>query len=62
MTDRTQRYVYFWNRPEGMSRKGQTCIVTARGKLNAIRVEFQDGFTMITHRHSVRKAKDTPND
>ena len=50
-------YVYFWNRPEGASRKGQPCKVTARDKMNSIRVEFEDGFRMITSRNSVRKEK-----
>ena len=48
------RYVYFWHRPEGASRKGQLCAVTARGKMNSIRVEFADGFRMITSRNAVR--------
>lgn len=52
-------YVYRWNRPDvgPRSRKGQPCAVTARGKMNSIRVEFADGFKMITSRYAVRKAR-----
>lgn len=50
-------YVYRWNRPEGAPRKGQPCAVTARGMMNSCRVEFPDGFVMITSRNAVRKAK-----
>lgn len=47
-------YVYFWHR---MDRKGQRCAVTARGKMNSCRVEFEDGFKAITSRNAIRKAK-----
>jgi hypothetical protein len=36
-------------------RFGQHCKVTARGRLNSIRVEFPDGFWVITSRWSVRR-------
>ncbi len=49
-----QLYVYFWNR---MGRKGQLCRVTARGKMNSVRVVFEDGYTAITSRHALRKPK-----
>jgi hypothetical protein len=45
-------YVFHWNR---QGRKGQPCKVTARGALKSIRVEFADGFVMITSRFAVRK-------
>jgi hypothetical protein len=45
-------YVFYWNR---LGRKGQRCKVTARGKLNSCRVEFEDGFVVITSRNAVRK-------
>lgn len=48
-----QIYRYAWNR---CGRKGQECIVTARGKLNSCRVEFKDGFVMITSRNALRKS------
>jgi|SRR3990167_4955348 len=37
------------------SRHGQRCRVTARGKMNSIRVEFEDGYRMITSRYAVRR-------
>jgi hypothetical protein len=48
-------YVWWWRfrLPE---RKGQRCRVTARGALNSIRVEFADGFWVITSRWAVRLA------
>ena len=45
-------FICDWNR---CGRNGQRCKVTARGKMNSIRVEFEDGFVMITSRHAVRK-------
>jgi hypothetical protein len=51
-------YVFYWNRHSGgMNRKGLTCRVTARGKMNSCRVEFADGYVMITSRNAIRKAK-----
>jgi len=38
-------------------RKGQRCKVLARGKMNSILVEFEDGFRVITSRYAVRKEK-----
>lgn len=49
-------YVYFWHR---MNRKGQRCAVTARGKMNSCRVQFEDGFVAITSRNAIRKAPAT---
>lgn len=46
-------YVYRWDRH---GRKGQHCRVTARGKMNSCRVEFDDGFVMITSRNAIKKA------
>jgi hypothetical protein len=36
-------------------RKGQTCRVLARGKLNSCLVEFADGTRVVTSRWAVRK-------
>ena len=47
-------YIYRWNR---CGRKGQRCMVTARGTLNSCRVVFEDGFVMITSRNAIKKAK-----
>ena len=46
-------YIYRWNR---CGRKGQACKVTARGSLNSARVEFEDGFVMITSRNALKRA------
>ena len=56
MHDTAFPYVYAWNRPEDAPRKGQRCSVTARGKMNSIRVEFEDGFIMITSGNAIRRA------
>jgi hypothetical protein len=45
-------YVYRWNR---QGRKGQPCWLTARGALNSIRIEFADGYVMITSGNAIRK-------
>lgn len=37
-------------------RKGERCAVTARGKMNSIRVVFADGYTMITSGNAIRRA------
>lgn len=50
----TYPYIYRWNR---FGRKDQSCAVTARGALNSCRVEFADGFVMITSRNAIKKAK-----
>ena len=48
-------YVWWW-RSRLPDRKGQRCRVTARGSLNSIRVEFPDGFRVVTSRWAVRRA------
>jgi hypothetical protein len=47
-------HIWFWKSrlPE---RKGQTCRVLARGKMNSILVEFEDGYKVITSRYAVRR-------
>jgi hypothetical protein len=49
-------HVWYWKSrlPE---RKGQLCRVVARGKLNSVWVEFEDGFRVVTSRYAVRKKK-----
>lgn len=56
-------YIYRWNRH---GRKGQPCAVTARSKrgkglhnFNSIRVEFPDGFIIITSGNAIRRAPST---
>jgi hypothetical protein len=47
-------HIWFWKTrlPE---RKGQPCRVLARGKMNSILVEFEDGYCAVTSRFEVRK-------
>jgi len=53
-----ERWPYVWHwRTRLPERKGERCRVTARGALNSIRVEFADGFSVITSRNAVRKAR-----
>ena len=49
----------WWWRVRLPDRKGQRCRITARGALNSIRVEFPDGFWVITSRWAVRLAAPT---
>lgn len=54
-------FVWFWRpswwRP--VDRKGKPCRVVARGKMNSILVEFEDGFRVVTSRYAVRRAQPT---
>lgn len=49
-------YVWYWKSrlPE---RKGQSCRILARGKMNSILVEFEDGWKVVASRNAVRKRK-----
>jgi len=49
-------HTWFWKSrlPE---RKGQPCNVLARGKMNSILVEFEDGYKVVTSRFAVRLIK-----
>lgn len=52
------RYPYLWRwRSRLPERTGQPCRVTARGTLNSIRVEFPDGFWVITSGWAVRRRR-----
>jgi len=46
-------HVWFWKSrlPE---RKGAPCRILARGKMNSILVEFEDGYKTVTSRFAVR--------
>lgn len=48
-------YVYRWDR---CGRKGQRCRVFARGTMNSVGLEFEDGFRMVTSGNALRKVKD----
>ena len=52
-----QIYRYRWNR---CGRKDRRCIVTARGTMNSCRVEFEDGYVMVTSRNALAKAGSWP--
>lgn len=51
--------VWFWRpRPwpgRCVDRKGRRCRVAARGGMNSVLVEFEDGFRVVTSRHAVRR-------
>lgn len=49
-----QVYTYRWNR---RGRIGRRCIVTARGSMNSCRLEFEDGFKMVTSRNAIARWK-----
>ena len=57
-SDAEYPYVWYWRGHEWrpVYRKGERCRVLARGKMNSIAVEFEDGFRTITSRFAVRKA------
>lgn len=47
---------YWWWKSRLPERRGQECFVTARGKMNTIRVEFADGLFVFTSRYAIRRA------
>ena len=46
-------YIFRWDR---CGRKGQRCRVFARGTMNNVGLEFEDGFRMVTSGNSLKKA------
>lgn len=46
-------YIYRWDR---CSRKGQRCRVFARGTMNSVGLEFEDGFRMVSSGNALRRA------
>jgi hypothetical protein len=49
-----QTYIYRWDRH---GRKGQRCLVVARGKMNSCLVKFEvDGYTMVTSHNALKLA------
>jgi hypothetical protein len=53
-----QDFPYRWRvRTRLPDRYGQRCRVTARGSLNSIRVEFDDGFEVVTSRWYLRRIR-----
>lgn len=55
--DKNYDHIWFW-RTRLPERKGQRCAVLARGRMNSILVQFEDGFKVITSRYAVRKVKE----
>ena len=55
MNDAPFDHVWFW-RSRLPARKGQRCRVLARGAMNSVMVEFEDGTKTITSRYAVRYA------
>lgn len=47
-------HVWYW-RARLPERKGQRCRVWARGAMNSIGVEFEDGYRTVTSRYAVRR-------
>ena len=43
-------YIFRWDRH---GRKGQRCVVLARGTLNSLLVRFEDGYMMVTSRNGL---------
>lgn len=43
-----------------LSRKGETCIVLARGAMNSALVEFEDGCQAVVSRNALRKILTNP--
>jgi hypothetical protein len=52
-----QTYIYRWDRQR---RKGQLCLVLARGAMNSCLIKFEDGYTMVTSRDAVKLATGDP--
>jgi len=52
-------HVWHW-RQRLPGRKGMPCRILARGKMNSILVEFEDGTQVITSRYAVRVRKIPP--
>jgi hypothetical protein len=50
-------YKFVWNRPGLPGRKGESCCVLVRGKMNSCAIEFEDGFRAVVSRNAVRKKK-----
>ena len=47
-------HIWFWKSKLPL-RKGARCKILARGRMNSVLVEFEDGYRVITSRYAVRK-------
>jgi hypothetical protein len=52
--DASLPYLYRW---DCQGRKGQSCRVLARGKMNSCLLEFADGYQMVTSRNAIKRNK-----
>ena len=51
-------HVYVWgNNEKRATLKGRLCRVLARGRMNSILVEFENGERLVTSRYAVRKVR-----
>jgi len=51
-------YFYYWYWKKKLpDRHGASCRVVARGALNSVLVEFEDGYRVVTSRYAVRRVK-----
>jgi len=51
-------YIFRWDRH---GRKGQPCLVLARGTMNSCLVKFEDGYTMVTSRNALQRRHEHSN-
>jgi len=49
-------HVWYWKKRLGY-RKGQPCRIVARGKMNSVLVEFENGEMVVTSRWATRKRR-----
>lgn len=53
----SKEFPYYWRvKTRFPERKGTSCNVLVRGKLNSCLVEFEDGFKTVTSRNYVRRS------
>lgn len=51
----TKQYVYSWkNNPKRQALYGRRCRALARGRMNSMLVEFEDGEKEVISRHALR--------
>ncbi len=51
-------YLYVWHwRARLPERKGQRCRLLAKGLLNSVAVEFEDGYQVVTSLNAIRRKR-----
>jgi hypothetical protein len=49
-------YKYLWGNNELRAKyKGKYCVILARGRMNSVLVQFEDGHRIITSRYSIKE-------